>query len=109
MRTFVYGELRSMLESGYVAYCYRGSENRGSIAFKDNDGSIIIAKPNGYIMQGDYFVDDISNFELWSFIHEIKDEADFDIREEAVTRLYDVYCVFYNSIPMLQEFPFLME
>lgn len=108
IRTFTYGELSEKLKTqNEVAYCYLGRERRGTIAFLDENDSIIIVSPNNYLIE--YHVDDGSKFELWSFIHEMKEEEDFETRQEAVSRLFDVYCIFYNEIQVIKDYQFRLE
>lgn len=106
MKSFTYGELRNFLKSqSDVAYCYQGEENRGAIAFlKDN--SIVVLKADGVFL--DYIEDmkEASNFELWAFIHTMTDKQDFEIRQQAVNRLFEAYCIYYRYMTIFQEFPF---
>lgn len=94
-----------------VAYCYNGKDDRkGSILFLESDASPIIINPYNYVLrESEILTSNIDrgyrDFELWAFIEDL-DEENFDIRQEAVNVLFDVYCSMYQYIPRLREFPF---
>lgn len=106
MQSFVFSDLMNVMNNeSYVAYCYMGKNNRGSLAFFIN-GSILVINRDSYLPSYSFGDDDYNNFELWSFIHEMTSESDYDVREEAINRLFDVYCGLFNVIPKLQEYQF---
>lgn len=109
MRSFVFGDLINIFNnSQYVAYCYKGRTNRGSIAIFNNE-TIQIIKPNSYLpCNVEDLIDDYSNFELWSFIHEMG-VGEEEVRQEAVDRFFDVYCNLYQFIPSFQDFNYITE
>lgn len=105
----MYSELPSFVtEPTQVAYCYEGRHRRGSIAIKNN-GSVLVITPTNYISSYDDQIDDNSGFELWAFIDEMLEEEMFEIRQEAVNRLFDIYCDLYQFLPVFQEYPFRTE
>lgn len=107
MKSFVYSELREVLiDKSQVAYCYEGRENRGSIAFMQENGQIVVINSSGHFFEYIKMLDLVSNFELWAFIEDMDLEKDKDTRQEAVNQLFEVYCIYYNYISILREFPF---
>jgi len=107
LRTFVYGDLPSVFtDSRHVVYCYSGKNKRGSVALFDGDSIIVIEPKNYTTAEYQYEIEDYSGFELWGFIHEMIDDEDMSIREEAVTRFFDIYSGLYQFIPMLQDYEF---
>ena len=87
-----------------------GAENRGSIMFKNYDGNLIVITPNGYAVNYDRLIEnDNSRFELWAFIHEMVDEEDMIVRQEAVNRHFDVYCNLYQFIRQFRDCHFITE
>lgn len=78
---------------------------------KDNNVLLTIP-PINYSYSGFndlFYEDDYSNFELWAFIHEMVEEEDKEVREEAVDRLHDIYNHLYNIMPILERYDFILE
>jgi hypothetical protein len=111
LRSFVYGDLLTELkDKRYLAYCYMGSMRRGSLMYLNDDGGLTIITPSGYTIGADYFDEkDFNGSELWGFIHEMVNEEDTDIRQEAVNRYFDVYCNVYPFIMPFQNCQFITE
>lgn len=98
-------------DSSSVAYCHQG-QYFGSLAFYNNEtDSVMILLPKSYLLEESHIqqIEEYSmslpfhNFELWTFIHEI-DEP--EIQQQAVNRLYDVYCSFYSSMEYMRNASF---
>lgn len=107
MRSFTYGELKGLLKNqSHVAYCCQGDENRGSIAFISDSNTIVVLKADGVFMDYIYGNTEESNFELWAFIHDMRAEEDMEIRQQAVNRLFEAYCIYYRYMQVFQEYPF---
>ena len=106
VKTLVYSDLLKGFDNDRVAYCYQGRYNRGSIALYNGD-KLIIIKPKNYVIGNDDLkVEDNSKFELWCFIDEI---GEGNLRQEAVNRLFDVYCNLYYLLEELRDYNFKLE
>lgn len=85
----------------HVAYCYQGSM-RGAVAIFVAGRGVSIFYPKNYILDKseNQYSDYTGNFELWELIHEIEDE---NIKSEAVTKFYSIYCTFYSTLDYIRN------
>jgi hypothetical protein len=105
MKTMVrYDIYNDFKDEHSVAYCYQG-QYVGALAFY-NGISVIIFLPQGYLLDQNEVQKSINNsanqfnnFELWSYVHEIEDEG---ILQQALNRLYNVYCNFYPTMDFMR-------
>jgi hypothetical protein len=104
--TLVFSDLLNGFDNNRVAYCYQGENTRGQIAIC-RDGELIIIRPQDYIIGRDYInIEDNSKFELWCFIDDMDNN---EVRQEAINRLFSVYCNLYYHMSEFQDYEFKLN
>lgn len=97
--SYIYSDIINKIGTNRIAYCYMGSNRKGSIIFRDKDNRLLMIMPHKKESQNNERV------EMWAYIDEIPNGM---IRQNAVNKWYEVYNLYYKYLN-LSEYKFKLE